>query len=388
MKLRQLPEDFKVEEINKFELSSGRNSYKLYLLEKKGIETFSLLGYLSKKNNIPVSEFGIAGLKDRHAVTKQYFTVPSKYEIKTLRETNFTITFLGYVSKGIKLGDLECNKFEITVRDVKKGELQGIAQKSQNIELIGVPNYFDSQRFWSVADHQFIAKFLIQKNYEQAVKCFLTKYHKSEGRKTKEEKTAIHQNWGKESLLRLNVKTPQLANVLNEYRKRKSWLDAYKRISPSIREIIVSAYQSYLWNECIKKILIKLVNKKKLYSIKYNIGSLLFYKTIADEELRKIPLTFKTISDQIKPDSFELEIIDKVLGKEGVSVSGFNIKKETGNFFKTHDRLVIVKPKSFRISQPLADELNGRGNAFKFVLSFTLPKGSYATVITKRIFNQ
>jgi tRNA(Glu) U13 pseudouridine synthase TruD len=50
---------------------------------------------------------------------------------------------------------------------------------------------------------------------------------------------------------------------------------------------------------------------------------------------------------------------------------------------------VIVKPAGFDMSLPEIDELNdkGKNNRFKVTLSFSLPKGSYATVVTKRVFN-
>ena len=61
MKLRQAVDDFRVEELSGFKSGSGK--YKIYLLEKRSMESFALLGYLSGSNNIPVSWFGIAGLK-------------------------------------------------------------------------------------------------------------------------------------------------------------------------------------------------------------------------------------------------------------------------------------------------------------------------------------
>ncbi len=78
-----------------------------------------------------------------------------------------------------------------------------------------------------------------------------------------------------------------------------------------------------------------------------------------------------------------------VLSREGVGIEEFNIKKETENFFKSYERNVIVKPAGFDMSLPEIDELNdnGKNNRFKVTLSFSLPKGSYATVVTKRVFN-
>ncbi len=194
MKLKQLPEDFKVDELHELEISRDEKPYKVYLLEKKSMETFSLLSYLAKKNNIPFSELGIAGLKDRHAITKQYLTIPSKHDLKTVQEKNFRITFLGYVNEKLKLGSLLGNRFEITVRDVKKGGLEGVTQKAESIDQVGVPNYFDSQRFGSVINQEFVAKHLIKKDYEKAVKTYLTLYTKFESSKVKEEKNLILQN--------------------------------------------------------------------------------------------------------------------------------------------------------------------------------------------------
>ena len=385
MKLKQLPEDFKVEELNELEISKNEKPYKVYLLEKKSMETFSLLSYLAKKNNIPVSELGIAGLKDKHAITKQHFTLPSKYNLKTLQEKNFRITFLGYVSEKLKLGSLTGNRFEITVRDVKKGELEGVAQKADSIEKTGVPNYFDSQRFGSVINQEFVAKHLIKKDYEKAVKTYLTLYTKFESSKVKEEKKLILQNWGSFSKLRL--KNPSLKRVTEEYEKTKDWLKAYKKIPSNLRDMMISAYQSYLWNECVKKVLKLKINNRKIYPVRYSLGVLLFYKNV--KEIDDVPETFKTISQDMEITSFEREVITEILSKEMVSIKSFDIK-ETGNFFISHERKTLLKPSQFKMSQPSVDELNdnGRKNKFKITLSFTLSKGSYATMITKRLFNQ
>jgi tRNA pseudouridine13 synthase len=386
MKLRQLPEDFVVEEISRFDISKSGN-FKLYLLEKKCLETFSLLSYLSKKNNVPFREFGIAGLKDKHAVTKQFFTIPSKYDIKIADEENFKITLIGCVDQNIKLGDLQGNKFEITARDIKKGELSGISEKAKTIEAIGVPNYFDSQRFGSVIGSDFIAKFLIKKDYENALKIFLTEFTKYENRKIKDEKKLMLKNW--ENLANIRVKNKLFAGIIEEYKKTKSWLKAYKKIPSNLREMYVSAYQSYLWNECAKEILRRKVNSKYLYTIEYNIGKLLFYKRLSNEEIKQIPANLQTISENTKAEGIEKQVIEKILAKECVNISEFDIKKEIRNFFKSIERGIILKPAEFKISEPLIDEINDRGkkNTFKIKVSFILQKGSYATVITKRIFN-
>jgi tRNA pseudouridine13 synthase len=388
MKLRQQPSDFKVEEISEFSISKTKRDYKLFLLEKTGLETFSLIQYLSKQNNIPAYEFCVAGLKDKHAETRQHMTLPSKYDLRTLREQSFKITFLGYVDSKIKLGDLTSNKFEITVREVLKGELDGIYQKAKNISDIGVPNYFDSQRFGSAIYKEFIAKEVMLKNYEKAVKIYQTQISKSEKKFIKEDKKSILANWT--DLTKAKVFNGQLRTVVDEYILTKSWLSAYKKIPGSLREIFDSAYQSYLWNECIKTIIRQNVESKAVYSVEYTLGTLLFYKRLTGKEASSIPKTFQTISDELVPHDNEKKIIEKVLTREGITISDFKIKEATGNFFKSRERQVIIKPQGFSVSNPQIDDVNdkGRENRYMIKVKFTLPKASYATIVIKRLFNQ
>ncbi len=390
MKLKQQPEDFIVEEITSLQPSKEKKQFQVFLFEKKGLETFSLLEQISRKYNIARYDIGIAGLKDRHGITKQYITIPFKYNIQSIKELNYSLKFIGYVDKPLELGDLQGNKFTIIVRAIRRGEFEGVYQKAQTIAKIGVPNYFDSQRFGSVVNGKFIAKLLLKKNYEEAVKIYLTETTLFEPRKIKDEKKNILNNW--KNIQDFNVKsisTSLLRPVINEYQKTKDWLSAYKKISSSLREIYISSYQSYLWNECIKLVLRQFIDKKKLYSIPYSVGSLLFYKNLSGGEIKRLSMSFQTLSDELHPIDIEKPIIEIILKKEGVSLSDFAIKQETGNFFKTHQRAIIVKPSNFSISEPKIDEINDRGkkNFFKIELSFSLSKGSYATVVTKRIFN-
>jgi tRNA pseudouridine13 synthase len=387
MKLRQLPEDFIVEEKNDIHLLD-KGPYKLFILEKKGMETFALLSYLSKQNNIPIKELGIAGLKDKHAMTRQYLTIPAKYELNTKNEKNFSLKFKGFAANALDTGDLFGNRFEITVRALRKGELDRIYERAKTIST-GVPNYFDSQRFGSVINNEFIAKYLVKKQYDKAVKIFLTGCSKFESQILKQQKRLISENWKDLSKIEGRINTITLQKVIAEYLRTKDWLCAYKQIPANLREMYVSAYQSYLWNECIKELLKKRIDKSLLYHVPYNAGSLIFYRKISDNIIKNLPKSFKTISHDMAPNAFEREIIDLILAREGLKLQDFDIKQKTGSFFKMHEREAFVTPIQFTISPPVVDELNhGRGsnNTFKVKVSFTLPKGSYATVIIKKIF--
>jgi len=385
MKLKQLSTDFIVEEIPSIEISQEKDEHAIFLLEKKEIDTFDAVRLISKKLRVPLFEIGYAGLKDRHALAKQYISIPTHYKIQNTKIGTLNIQLVGYNRKKIKIGDLNGNKFTITVRDVKENELDNVSKRAETISCCGVPNYFDSQRFGSVIGNEFIAKYVIKKEYEQAVKRYLTAYLKSEPKKIKDEKRKILAQWN--DLRNVTVWNKTFATVIKEYVNTNSWLAAYKKIPAHLREMFVNAYQSYMWNECVKEVLKKCVEKKKLYPVEYAVGSLLFYKDLSEQEIQKIPSTFGTASEKVNFSEYEKHIINNVLLQEGITLTDLAIEEKTGNFFKTRARSIIIIPENFIISNPAKDELNSnKTSKYKIEISFSLPKGSYATIVTKRLF--
>jgi tRNA pseudouridine13 synthase len=386
MKLKQLPTDFVVEEIPDFTMSSQKDQHTIFLLQKQEVDTFDAIRRIAQRLRISLFEIGYAGLKDKHALARQYVSIPTKYNVQSLKMDSVELTFVGYSQKKIKIGDLTGNQFIITARDIQRDELASIALRAKSIATSGVPNYFDSQRFGSVIEKIFIGKEVVLKNYEKSMKQYLTAYQKSEPKKIKNEKRRILAQWNDLSTVRTSNKT--FAVVMKEYVKTKDWRAAYRKIPAHLREMYVNAYQSYLWNECVKEILRNSVEKKKLYSVDYAVGSLLFFTDLSEQEREKIPQTFQTISDQMTATDDERQIIDRILLKERLKLADYTIESETGSFFKTRARPVLLNAENFLIGTPERDEINSKTNLerFKIQISFSLSKGSYATIVTKRLF--
>jgi tRNA pseudouridine13 synthase len=387
MKLKQLPADFMVEELPGVEISQEKDEHMVFLLEKQGIDTFDAIRLLARKFRLSLFEIGYAGLKDKHALARQYVSIPTQYHVQDIRMESLSLRCVGYSRKKIKIGDLNGNRFVITVRDVMENQLPEVCRRAETVPSCGVPNYFDSQRFGSVIDGTFIGKLVVQKQYEAAVKQYLTAYQKSESKKIKDEKRKILAHWNALSSVRVYNKA--FAAVIKEYLKTQSWLVAYKRIPAHLREMFVNAYQSYVWNECVKEVMKTVVERKKLYSVEYAIGSLLFYTDLSEQELQRIPPAFQTVSDTARFSSEEQQVVNQVLSKQGITQADLAIEAETGNFFKTRARPIIIVPENFTIADPTNDELNNKENTkrYKIQVNFTLPKGSYATIVTKRLFN-
>ncbi len=120
-------------------------------VKKVSCNTSWVATQLSSACKVPARQVGFAGLKDRHAITQQWFSVqlPKVQDIETIQsklpETIEIIEHHWHQSK-LKRGQLTHNEFKILVRNIK-GERQPIENNIQSILQSGAPNYFGPQRF-------------------------------------------------------------------------------------------------------------------------------------------------------------------------------------------------------------------------------------------------
>lgn len=152
-RLRARPEDFRVEELPAY-ASDGRPGHLLLDLSKREMTTEDAVRELSKQLRIPRAEIGVAGLKDRDAVTRQRISVP-EHARGVLAEFSHPRIELGEPqphSHKLRRGHLHGNRFVIVVREI---ELEGDeAQRRVRAKLdrltqpgLGLRNYYGGQRF-------------------------------------------------------------------------------------------------------------------------------------------------------------------------------------------------------------------------------------------------
>jgi tRNA pseudouridine13 synthase len=148
-RLRASPEDFQVEEILGYD-ADGVGEHVLLWVEKRGANTDWVARELAKFAGVPQVAVGYAGMKDRHAVTRQTFSVQlagkpdpdwstfPHAEVKVLAATRH--------SRKLKRGALRGNRFVLVLREVE-GDRAAAEQVLQQIAVRGVPNYYGEQRF-------------------------------------------------------------------------------------------------------------------------------------------------------------------------------------------------------------------------------------------------
>ncbi|QDU98336.1 tRNA pseudouridine(13) synthase TruD [Lignipirellula cremea] len=142
------PEDFVVEEIPAYE-PCGEGEHLFLWIEKRDCSGEFLTRRISKALGVPPREIGMAGIKDRTAVTRQYISTPARYEDRVEEINNELIQVLAVKRhrNKLKTGHLRGNQFTLWVRGVDEQAMETAQALAPLIEQWGFPNYFGDQRF-------------------------------------------------------------------------------------------------------------------------------------------------------------------------------------------------------------------------------------------------
>ena len=148
-KFRSVPEDFIVEEIDAFD-AHGEGEHLLVTLQKCGLNTSFVASALAKWAGINEMGIGYAGMKDRHAVTTQRFSIhlPKKIapDFDSLKIEDVKLLGWQWHHRKLPRGALAGNRFTLTLRDID-GDKTEIESRLEKIRDYGLPNYFGEQRF-------------------------------------------------------------------------------------------------------------------------------------------------------------------------------------------------------------------------------------------------
>ncbi len=160
---RQTPSDFVVTEIPLYEFS-GQGEHLILKVRKKGLTTWQMLGIFSSHLGIKAKEIGYAGLKDKDAMTLQYISLNKKYEkrLENFSHDQIKIVERTYHNNKIRMGHLKGNRFFIRLKKVGKTDAAKIDSLLKWIAENGSPNYFGYQRFGRDGDNYETAKRLIE----------------------------------------------------------------------------------------------------------------------------------------------------------------------------------------------------------------------------------
>ena len=402
--LRQEVEDFIVREItNREEGKEGK--YLILELTKRDWDTHHLTRTLAKVLQISQKRIGVAGTKDKRALTTQKISIfdIDASEVEHVHLKDIELKVLGRSRKSIELGDLWGNDFTITIRNIASSpeETKKLLDKTTNDILAqsGVPNFFGIQRFGSIRPvTHLVGKAIVEGDFEKAALLYIAEPFPDEPDETKEARQFVKETHDfKEGLktypLRLGHERAMMNHLIAN---PNDFAGTFLVLPKNLYKMFVHGYQSYIYNIILcrrieKGLLLNQAVEGDIVCFKNDAGLPDSSKTekVTAETVAAVNRLIKRkrvfITAPLPGYNTEFasgvpgEIEQEILQELSVPLEGFNIEKipEMSSKGTRREVLLQAEPK-FEVTD---DELNPGKS--KVVLEFMLPKGSYATTVLR-----
>ncbi|MBF0570024.1 MAG: tRNA pseudouridine(13) synthase TruD [Candidatus Omnitrophica bacterium] len=383
IKIKCQPEDFIVEEkANLPRLEVG--PFAVYKLKKRGWNTVDAIRQISRAWDLRYGDCAYGGKKDRWGLTTQWITIRGGRE-KCLELKDIALDFLGYTDRPMGPDAIEANLFKTVVRDLNEDQAGAARDACDNVTRAGFVNYFDDQRFGGYDPKQgFLADRLLKGHFNGVLKAYLSSTHPEDKKEEKARKAFFDQHWKDWQaclgMAKTSFEKRVFARLVNDPR---GMLSLIEDIPPEDLHMAISAYQSFLWNEVVRRLLI---NRHWAQCVYDGVaGDYIFFEKLSphDHEYLKDMTVVHPAAKAQMPDKIVGKIYEKVLTENELQPNIFNKMKTRKVFFKPTPRKVLIKPKDVAVKID-ADELYAGKR--KVLLEFSLPRGSYATMFIKRIF--
>lgn len=170
--IKQRPEDFLVEETPLYE-PAGEGEHLYLFIEKRGMSTMQLTGLLANHFDVPKRAVGVAGLKDKHAITRQVVSIhaPGKRfeDFPMIRDERVGVLWTDYHTNKLRRGHLKGNRFSIRIRGVSPTAVVRAKPILARLEQRGVPNRFGPQRFGFLENNHQVGAALLRGDHDAAL---------------------------------------------------------------------------------------------------------------------------------------------------------------------------------------------------------------------------
>jgi tRNA pseudouridine13 synthase len=384
MKLRFQPEDFRVEELPlAAPASTGR--YTFYRLTKRGIGTIEAIEAISRRWNLAGRRISYGGLKDRHAVTTQFLTIVDGPN-KPITTPQIELEPVGRLAHAYGPQHFSGNRFQLVLRDMASAEVERGLEEISLLAIDGLPNYFDDQRFGSVGHSgEFIAHAWLLGDHERALRLALAEANPSDRSATKAQKAIVREHWGRWSDAKARLERSSTRSIVTYLVDHPTdFRGAFARLRREFRTLYFSAFQSHLWNLIVARAIESWTTAEQRIPIGLKGGTFPFQRRLDPgqvERLKAIAIPLPS-SRTPEPEGPLGPLIEGVLGEFHLEWSKLRVKHLKDVFFSKGSRACLVFPENLECAT-IEDELHRGRQAMR--LSFELPRGSYATIMVKRI---
>lgn len=384
MKLKCLPEDFLVEELTTIR-PGDRGRFMAYRLTKRGLGTIEAVDEIRRRWNLAPGQVRYGGLKDRHAVTIQYLTILNG-PARPLREGRFELEPLGRMDEPYSSNHFRGNRFEVILRDLTEPAAAAALASAEQIPADGLPNYFDDQRFGSVGfDGGFVGHAWLVGDHERALKLAIAAANPHDRAGVKAIKATIRDLWGQWPDLKAALpKSHERSLVTYLVDHPADFRGAFARVHREMRSLYFSAFQSHIWNLMLARHLESITTPERRVMIDFRVATLPIHRFLAPEDARalrslKLPLPS---SRSPLPTGPLGESAAALLAEWGLTWEAMRVRHLKDVFFSKGERPAVFVPEHWQATLAPDDLHPGRRC---LTLGFELPRGSYATLVVKRL---
>ncbi|MEM0117637.1 MAG: tRNA pseudouridine(13) synthase TruD [Conexivisphaerales archaeon] len=337
--IKKKPEDFVVAEVLKDNarrlIGKTGKGYPLYILSKKEVDTLEAKAVIEKSIKANVN---ILGLKDRKALTYQFVSARKKIRFQERVEgKGFKAILTAFTLKPLTKADLFGNSFRIVVREAKLHD-DAIVMLKDELAEGKIPNYYGPQRFgYSISNH-VVGKHIIKKEFADAA-----------------------------------------GLIFGDSLPKDDPISSLRTVPLQLRRLYVSAYQSYLFNLCVSRVLEEGHLDKRGLFITFHKNELKVDQSIRTETsagndttfVRLCPLPGYSFRDR---DDMLFKKMRDVMTEEGVTPSQFYVKEmqELSAEGGLRPFSMIGWLKGWRFDENLT-------------INFVLLTGNYATVLLREL---
>lgn len=391
MTIRRLPGDFLVRERLREDVTREMSPTPLpgrevavWELTKESLTTPEATAKLARALGVGPATVTHAGLKDKHAVTEQHVSV--RAEAERAEGPGWSARRVGFAARALTPADIECNEFEIIVRDLGRAACAEMRERARvmrgDSDGAWFVNYFGDQRFGSARHGEgFAAAHLVKGEFIEAVRLLIaTPARKDTGTRRAFTRMAAAR-WGEWAALATDLpRCPERAAV-EVLAAGGSGAEAFAALPHFLREICVDAWQGHLWNEAARR----LVTGSGAEPAAEADARAETHLLAAGRAAELSGVTMPMPGPEMTMRGPWREAMEGVLCEAGVRAEELRVPGVRRPQFGSPERAVLACARAFALEGPREDtEVSGRGR-LRMRVRFELPGGSYATEVLRAL---
>ncbi|MFW9899299.1 MAG: tRNA pseudouridine(13) synthase TruD [Candidatus Thorarchaeota archaeon] len=391
-------------------LKDSKDKYTTFNLIKINKDTFEAISEISQALKISPNFVYYSGLKDKCSISVQKLSIRGNFieQLKRLKIRDLFFRCIEPTKKPVKLGVNWGNNFTIVIRNIdnKENLEKNINSLIELLEKQGFPNYFGLQRFGKYRPNSHkIGRYLLEGNFEKAFDEFVSTKYSTESPQLQSIRSNVKNNIDLERVYEtfpksLSYERSMIKHIIDFPGDYKG---SFNAIPPDLKNLLISSFQSYIFNKMISlrvKMGIPLKPVKgdsisildddngNVTQIKYIYGRLGGrYDEYLDEAIKvnRATIVVPIVGYNTNLDHFPLmkNLFEEIIKQEYIDNNIYKSDLLYEFEFKGSFRAMIAKPTGLNIVELDDDDLFPGKKKIK--IEFSLPKGSYATMLLREL---